>query len=166
MTRGLHPQADDREVFMDNSLDLPSGEILLNLLMITRERLHSGAKAAISIPILREILAVAISKLPYDEDFYLSTYEDIRDAYKSGQISNLRTHFMQEGYFEGRFGARPDVDEEFYKQTYPDVMAAISNGSVASGLDHYLRAGAAEGRFANSDDMQLKMHWLALGGKT
>jgi hypothetical protein len=145
--------------------ELPNGALLLTLSVLSRERIQAGTKAAISLPILREIIMVAVSKLPFDEEFYLTAYEDIREAYNSGVVSDLRSHFIEEGYFEGRFGARPDVHADFYLETYPDVAQAIANKQVTSALEHYMRAGAAEGRFANPEDQQILTNWLTLGGK-
>lgn len=150
---------------MDAPLGLPNGELLLNLIMVTRQRLQSGSKAAVSLPILLEIIKVAVAAMPFDEAFYLSTYEDVRDARQSGQISDVKAHFVEQGYFEGRFGSRPDVDEAYYTETYPDVAAAIANRHVGSALEHYMVAGAIEGRFANARDRQCVTRWLALGGK-
>jgi len=145
--------------------DIPNGAFLLNIVMLSRERLRAGAKAAILLPILRQILEVAVSKLPFEEDFYLATYPDISAAHTSGEVTDLRTHFIEEGYFEGRFGTKPNVDEEFYKETYPDVAAAIANRDVGSALEHYMRAGAAEGRFANPEDKKVMTRWLQLAGR-
>jgi hypothetical protein len=113
----------------------------------------------IPIPILREIMLLAISKLPFDEDFYLSSYSDIRTAYSSGRISDLRAHFVDTGYFEGRLGVNPNIDERFYRETYPDVAAAIAKGDVTSCLDHYVLMGAAEGRCANRGELEVMNHW-------
>ena len=146
--------------------NLPNGRLLLDGLMMTRERLQSGSKAAVPLPVLRVILTVAISTLPFDQDFYLSTYPDVRDAFLSGQVAHLKLHFIEEGYLEGRFGSRPDVDEAFYKENYPDVATAISRGDVNSCLDHYMHAGAFEGRFANATEMQTTKRWLELLGRT
>src|ERR1019366_182350 len=145
--------------------ELPNGGLLLSLSALSRERIQAGTKAAISVPILREIIIVAISKLPFDEEFYLTAYEDIREAYNSGDVSDLRSHFIEEGYFEGRFGARPDFDESFYLEEYPDIAMAIANNTITSALDHYMRAGAVEGRFANPEDKQVITQWLILGGR-
>jgi hypothetical protein len=145
--------------------NLPNGRLLLDGLMMTRERLQSGSKAAVPLPVLRVILTVAISTLPFDQDFYLSTYPDVRDAFLSGQVADLKLHFIEEGYLEGRFGSRPDVDEAFYKENYPDVATAISRGDVNSCLDHYMHAGAFEGRFANATEMQTTKRWLELLGR-
>jgi hypothetical protein len=150
---------------MDVPKALPNGDLLLDIIHLSRDRLNAGSKAAISLPLLREILMVAVSKLPFDDDFYLSTYQDIRAAHEDGGITDLRMHFIERGYFEGRLGADPKVDEDFYKETYPDVATAIANSEVKSGVDHYMRAGASEGRFANSEDKQLVENWLRLGGR-
>ena len=151
---------------MGMPFDLPNGGLLLTLLMLSRERIQTGSKAAVSIPMLREVIMLAVSKLPFDEDFYLSTYNDIREAYQSGEVSNLRVHFMEEGYFEGRLGAMPDLDEVFYRETYPDVAEAITNNELESVMEHYIRAGAVEGRFANAEDRKIVTRWMKLGGKT
>jgi hypothetical protein len=150
---------------MDTPHELPNGGLLLSLSVLSRERMQGGTKTAISIPILREIIMVAVSKLPFDEEFYLSSYEDIRHAYSTGQVSDLKSHFIEEGYFEGRFGARPNLDEEFYLAEYPDIATAIANNTVTSAMEHYMRAGAVEGRFANPEDKRNVTQWLILGGK-
>jgi hypothetical protein len=148
---------------MDDPRNLPNGALLLSVIGLSRERLHAQSKAAVALPVLREIIAVAISKLPFDEEFYISTYEDVREAYGRGDIADLRTHFVEQGYFECRLGVKPDVDEEFYKDTYPDVAVAIASNVIGSALEHYLTAGVFEGRFANPEDKQLVTSWQRLG---
>ena len=150
---------------MDVPKSLPNGQLLLSITSLSRERLNAGSRAAVSLPLLREIFSIAISKLAFDEDFYLSTYQDIRAAYESGDISDLQEHFIEQGYFEGRLGVDPKVDAEFYAETYPDVAAAIASGAVGSAQEHYVRAGAFEGRSANSEDKQIITRWLRLAGK-
>jgi hypothetical protein len=50
---------------------------------------------------------------------YLSTYPDIWDAFIGDRVIDPKVHFIEEGYFEGRFNLKPDVDEEFYREIYP-----------------------------------------------
>jgi hypothetical protein len=150
---------------VSGSNNLPNGRLLLDGLMLTPERFYGGSKAAVPLPVLRALLEVAVSTLPFDQEFYLSTYPDLRDAFLSDRVTDLKSHFIGEGYLEGRFGAKPDVDEEFYRDTYPDIAAAIARGEVESGLDHYVRSGALEGRFANARDMQATNRWLELLGR-
>jgi hypothetical protein len=131
-------------------------------MMLSRERLSTGSKAAVSIPVLKSILSIAIAALPFDEEFYLSTYPDIRNAINAGLIGDPKAHFVEEGYFEGRLGALPNFDEGFYKDTYPDVAVAIAKGEVRSAFDHYIGGGAVEGRSANRDDMEASKRWTSL----
>jgi hypothetical protein len=142
------------------SVYLPNGTKLMSGLMLSRERLNTGAKMAIPIPLLKSVLSIAIGALPFDERFYLSTYPDIRNALSAGLIDDPRAHFVEEGYFEGRLGALPDFDEAFYKATYPDVAAAIEKGDVGSAVDHYVGVGAAEGRSASRVDMEASRRWM------
>ncbi|MGH7043164.1 MAG: hypothetical protein ACREFY_13685 [Acetobacteraceae bacterium] len=121
---------------MNSPSNLPNGRVLLQGMMLSRERLQDGSRAAVSIPLLKAILTIASSKLPFDMEFYLSTYPDIRDAYNAGLVADVKAHFAEEGYFEGRLGAMPEIDEKFYRETYPDVADAIASGQVASAADH------------------------------
>ena len=150
---------------MVGSNSLPNGQFLLDCMMLTQEKLRTGSRVALSMPVLKAILVAATSAMPFDEDFYRLAYSDIRDAHESGDVADLRTHFIEQGYFEGRFGVKPEVDEQFYTETYPDVAVAITKGDVKSALNHYMRAGAYEGRFANAKDMETIKRWSALAGR-
>jgi hypothetical protein len=144
---------------------LPNAKILLDALLLTPERLKTGVRAAVPLPILRAILTTSASKLPFDKDFYLATYNDVAAAYKSGRIQDLHSHFAETGYFEGRFGSKPDVDEAYYRKAYPDVATAINSGGVKSGYEHYIKTGAAEGRSPNAEHVQLMRFWQEIFDK-
>jgi hypothetical protein len=141
---------------------LPNGRILLDGMGFSVERLQTGSKAAVSLPVIKALLSAAAAALPFDPDFYRDTYADIRKAYEAGKIKNLQTHFTEIGYLEGRMGATPDFDEDFYKATYPDVAGAIAKGAVKSALDHYIHAGAFEGRHATASAMDSNKKWSEL----
>ena len=147
---------------MRYSSTLPNGRVLLAGMMLTRERLRTGIKAAISVPVLRAILTAAIAQLPFDEDFYLATYPDIKDAYHAGRITDLHEHFVEDGYLEGRLGTMPEFDVEFYTSTYPDVADALASGDLTSAFEHYVRAGCYEGRCANLAEMENIQPWMDL----
>ena len=66
---------------------------------LTFERLRSTSKVAVSLPVLRAIISVAIAEMPFEPEFYLDTYPDIRQAYESGQITDLKTHFIESRIF-------------------------------------------------------------------
>lgn len=140
----------------------PNGRLLLEALTLTLERFRGGSRAAIPLPVLRQVVAAAVSALPFDEEFYLSQYPDIKAAVEAGEITDPRSHFVQDGYFEGRFWANPNVDEKFYGTTYPDVAQAITQGVIGSGREHYLRTGAYEGRFANEEELTASSLWAEL----
>jgi hypothetical protein len=108
---------------------------------------------------MQAVLSAAAAGLPFDPKFYLATYPDVRQAYEAGKITDLKTHFVESGYFEGRFGVRPEFDEKFYTMQYPDVAAALSRGEARSALDHYIYAGSFEGRHATASAMEASRWW-------
>ena len=133
------------------SLDyVPHVDLLLQALRINRERLNSKSKIAIDAKLLRTLLQSLVERMEFSEEFYLETYPDIAEAYAAGQIPDLRRHFIDLGFFEGRVGFPPGVDEAYYTGLYKDVGAAVERGDIASAAEHYLRSGAAEGRVPNA----------------
>lgn len=141
-------------------LPLPNGRRFLDHLGVSADHLRSQEQLTVSAQSLTVILQAVISTLPFDKGFYLATYEDIAKAHRSGKIPDPHRHFIEQGYFEGRLGADPQVDEGFYRITYPDIAQAIARGAVRSGRDHFINAGAAEGRFPNR---QQKESWETWG---
>ena len=99
---------------------------------------------------------------PFDEGFYRATYPDIAAAVDEGKISDLHQHYIVSGYFEGRFGAPPQVDEAFYTTQYPDIEQAVQRGDSPSGNDHYMSNGAAEGRVPRATLHAEITSWMAL----
>jgi hypothetical protein len=144
---------------------LPNAKILLDAMMLTPERLLTGTRAAVPLPILRAILTTAASKLPFDKDYYLATYSDVATAYKAGRIKDLHSHFAETGYFEGRLGSKPNVDEAYYRKTYPDVATAINSGALKSGYEHYIKIGATEGRAPNAEHEHFRKYWQEIFAK-
>jgi hypothetical protein len=51
---------------------------------------------------LTEIVRAFLAVLPFDRDLYRAHYPGFRQLEATGRISDLRTHWMQHGYFEGR----------------------------------------------------------------
>jgi hypothetical protein len=141
---------------------VPHVDLLLQALRVNRERLNSKSKIAIDARLLKALLTAIVARGPFDEAFYKQTYPDIAEANASGAIPDLHQHFVQSGYFEGRFGAPPDVDEAFYTSTYKDVGQAVLRGDIASGLEHYLRAGAAEGRLPREEVREELNAWMSV----
>ena len=128
---------------------VPHIDQFLRALRVNKERLASKSKIAIDAKLLRMLLQALAEASDFNEEFYLANNPDVAEAYAQGQIEDLRSHFVELGYFEGRAGSAPPVDEAFYTSTYADVAEAVRRGDVKSGTEHYLRSGAAEGRVPN-----------------
>jgi hypothetical protein len=143
----------------------PNGRVLLDALMITPEMMRSLPKVPVPVRALRALLSILVATLPFDEEFYATTYPDLAKARDAGSIADLRMHFLEHGYLEGRLGAKPQVDEDFYRETYPDVAKAIASRKMRSALEHYVTAGASEGRVANPGDLQARRVWLDILGQ-
>jgi hypothetical protein len=141
---------------------LPHIDLFLRALRINRERLSSRSKVAIEARLLRHLLRTLAEQAPFSEDFYLRNNPDVAEAHAKGQIGDLRAHYLEHGYFEGRPAAPPPVDEAFYAATYADVADAIRRGEVASGAEHYTRSGAAEGRLPNPEMKPVVDGWMAV----
>jgi hypothetical protein len=121
----------------------------------------NGRDAVISVPreTLTLLLDLYICCWDFDENWYLATYPDIREAIDQGQFPSAWAHFRAVGYFEGRLGAKQMVDTEWYTATYPDIAKAMLDGSVTSALDHFVQFGYAEGRLAQ--DPRVHPNWYA-----
>ena len=88
----------------------------------------------------------AAAQIEFDEKWYLSEYKDVAEALRRGQLSSARSHFIDDGFVEGRWAANPRVDEDWYLRAYPDVALAVIEGAFMSGYEHYTTVGISEGR--------------------
>jgi hypothetical protein len=139
---------------------IPHIDLLLQALRVNRDRLNSKSKIAIDAKLLKTILQAMVAGAPFNEEFYKQNYPDLAAAQASGAIPELHKHFIETGYFEGRFGAAPPVDEAYYTSTYKDVGQAVLKGDVTSGTEHYLRSGASEGRVPNEEIRSELEAWM------
>jgi hypothetical protein len=92
------------------------------------------------------VLRMMISALELDEAWYLSTYEDIAAAVRSGEILSAKHHFVHDGYFEGRQPFPIPVDERWYLKHNPDVADGVRLGHIPSAQQHFDKNGYQEGR--------------------
>jgi hypothetical protein len=141
---------------------LPHIDLLLQALRINRERLNSRSKVAIDARLLRGLIQAIVARIPFSEEFYLQAYPDIAEAQRTGGIPDPHQHFVEVGFFEGRFGTPPPVDEGFYTSYYKDVGQAVARGDIASAGEHYLRQGAAEGRLPNRQIKPEVDFWMSI----
>ena len=140
---------------------LPHISMFLRALRINRERLGSKSKVAVDAKILRHLLQSLAACAPFSEAFYLEQNPDVAEAHAKGQIADLHSHFIEQGYFEGRVGHAQQVDEAYYIASYADVAEAVRRGDVASGAEHYIRSGAAEARVPNQQLRPASEGWVA-----
>ena len=143
---------------------IPHIDLILHVLRINRERLDSKSKVAVDAKLLKALLRTIVQCSPFSEEFYLETYPDIAEAYAAGQIPDLRRHYIEFGFFEGRIGALPTVDEPYYTSLYKDVGQAMLSGEIKSGAEHYIQSGCAEGRIPNAQLKPVVDAWMELLG--
>ncbi len=141
---------------------IPHIDLLLQALRVNRDRLNSKSKIAIDAKLLKTVLQAMVAGAPFNEAFYKQNYPDLAAAQASGAIPDLHKHFIETGYFEGRFGSAPPVDEAYYTSTYKDVGQAVLKGDVTSGTEHYLRSGASEGRVPNEEIRSELEAWMVV----
>ena len=95
---------------------------------------------------LEKLLYLILQHVPFDEEWYLSEYPDVKKGIHAGIIGSGADHYRRSGYLEGRLPFEPVVDEAWYCNQYPDVKNAIKTGVVPDARTHYLTAGRFEGR--------------------
>jgi len=79
------------------------------------------------------------------------TYRDVDEAISLGKFDTAREHYVETGYFEGRFPRKILVDEQWYVATYSDVAEAIKRGRFVKAQEHYEKDGYREGRLPYPD---------------
>ena len=81
-----------------------------------------------------------------DEPWYLEHYPDIAEAINLGLVQSPRSHFVHDGYFEGRLPFPIRVDERYYLAQNPGVAEYVRKGVLESGQQHFEENGYTEGR--------------------
>lgn len=93
-----------------------------------------------------DLFAYVLSYVYFDENWYLTRYQDIQKALERGIVTSARQHYMRFGFYEHRLPYRIEIDEAWYLKTYSDVKNAIEKRQYASGQVHFEVAGFGEGR--------------------
>ena len=81
-----------------------------------------------------------------DETWYLNRYPDIAQAIREGTVASAQSHFVNDGYFEGRMPFEIKVDERYYLSQNAGVADFVRRGLLLSGQQHFDENGYAEGR--------------------
>ena len=89
----------------------------------------------------------------FDQDFYLSTNPDAREAINQGTFESGLDYFLNVGLNEGTPPSQNLVffNEGSYLNQNSDVQEAVNNGFFDSGLDHFLAFGL------NQDEVQVRI---------
>ncbi len=95
---------------------------------------------------LREFAMALLRGVAFDEAAYLAMYPDVAEAITRGDITSARVHFIEYGYFEGRFPGPIRVDAEWYAAQYSDIAEGIEVGDFKSCQEHFDLHGRVEGR--------------------
>jgi hypothetical protein len=88
-------------------------------------------------------LPVASFRDVFDEAFYLSEYDDVAAAVKSGELTDGFEHFFHHGFREKRLPFK--LDAEWYSRTYPNAALEVGSGDFASFQDHFASVGHIRG---------------------
>ena len=140
---------------MTENLSQPKAEFFpllddfLDYVNVPCDKFSGARKVLVSLDFLRALIGLAAGELAFDEKFYKGRYPDLRRAVETGEIPDLKSHFVNHGFFERRQGSVRQVapvDEEWYLTKYPDVAKGVVEGSVPSATAHYLVKGRQEGR--------------------
>lgn len=97
------------------------------------------------------VVKLLLSGAYVDDCWYLQKYPDVARAIDDGQFDSAKHHFIENGYFEGRFPCEPAIDEGWYLKRYPDVAESVKRGDISSALRHFVQDGYREGRLPFRD---------------
>ncbi len=125
---------------------VPTYDVICKSLASSHQNLEEVPKVLVPLEFLKFLLRIALANSDFNEPGYLKSNPDIVDALKSGEAASARLHYVQNGYFEGRLGALPDVDQDWYLAHYPDVAAAVKEGKLRSAIEHFAVTGFQEFR--------------------
>jgi hypothetical protein len=99
---------------------------------------------------MMELMLPWVEKIRVDEKWYLSAYQDVETAIRSGVVAGAKPHYCRFGYYEHRMPYEIKVDEDWYLNEYADVKAAVATKHFNSGQAHFELLGYREGRFPHS----------------
>ena len=135
----------ESRMLKNSSLVIGTFASLINqgIIIISERVQHVSVERHLFVKLLEE----SIRQIDFDEEWYISTYHDVADAIKMGDIANARSHYVQFGYYEHRLPYRITADNDWYLDVYPDVREAVTKGLFSSAQLHFMEVGYREGRF-------------------
>lgn len=123
---------------------LPPFEILKSCVKVAtlKGELTVSCRYDAFVEMIRRLLVC----IEVDEAWYLQRYPDVAEAVRAGTIPDARTHFVSDGYFEGRQPFPIHVDEAWYLRQNDGVADYVRRGLLESGQQHFDQNGYTEGR--------------------
>jgi SAM-dependent methyltransferase len=82
-------------------------QLLLSLPLPPFQRLRPLIPHDVPMEAIRAVLRPLIENAPFDEEFYVLKYKDIKDAVAAGRAASGRVHYVHDGYFNNRM-SQPD----------------------------------------------------------
>ena len=79
----------------------------------------------------------------FEEAFYLQAYGDVAAAVRKGSLASGLTHYVNQGFHEGRSGFA--FDPVWYSIAYPIAAREVGQGGFADLRHHYVEVGAGQG---------------------
>ena len=123
---------------------LPPFEVLKSHL--TFSTVDGDLMVSCSYENLVQLVRRLIAGVEVDEKWYLERYQDIAAAMDQGIVSSAQSHFVNDGYFEGRVPFKIKVDERHYLAQNPGIADYVRRGMLESGQQHFDENGYEEGR--------------------
>jgi hypothetical protein len=93
-----------------------------------------------------QMLRHLLTDVQVDESWYLEHYPDVAEAISQGIFTSAKSHFINNGYFEGRVPFAIRVDERYYLTQNEGVADHVRKGLLESGQQHFDENGYREGR--------------------
>ena len=133
---------------------VPSYRMLLDGLGVSA---LDGTAETVSVnaKFLDRLVCEYAGRLPFDAEFYRTSYPDVVREVARGGIDGLHTHFIAAGYREGRLPHAMPFDAAFYLAANPE-LAAIPAGDL---YRHYQEAGYFDGLQAHPDTAAETARW-------
>ena len=136
---------------------LPAFAEVLSVLNMTSFDLERD-RVEIPTRFFKFLISVQLVAQPFDEEAYLTENPDVAEAIRRCKVESGWSHYVTNGYFEGRSPGGYTIEESWYRRKYPDVGFAERRGELKAS-EHFANTGRHEGRAASEQDEKFKAIW-------
>lgn len=103
---------------------------------------RDGENVSVELNKLKMLISYIVAKEPFDENWYLTTYPDVKSAVTNGTLESAKQHYVETGYFEGRLPGIGEFDTKKYIEKNPDLAQMTGDEAMM----HFIYTGYSEGR--------------------